>query len=882
MSLAAGIRLGPYEILSPLGAGGMGEVWKARDTRLEREVAIKLLPEGVTGPESLERFRREARAASALNHPHICAVHDVGEHEGRPFLVMERMRGLTLREAIGGKAMPVDRVLQLGVQIADALEAAHGAGIVHRDIKPANVFVTERGDAKLLDFGLAKTAKKGPIETAAATAVDEEHLTSPGATVGTVAYMSPEQAKGDSLDARTDLFSLGVVLYEMATGRLPFPGRTAAEIFNAILSSVPASPESVNPEVPQDLDRLILKALEKDRDLRYQSAGDLKADLKRLLRDSSSGKASATASRPVPSPVLRRALVLGVSAVVVALASGVAWLALRGGTKDPGSSPATGPKRIAVLPFENVGADEDGYFADGMTEEVRGRLGRLEGVSVIASSSTREYRGTTKSLAQIARELGVNYLLTATVRWQKTGGTNRIRVTPELVEVGGEAAPTALWQEAFEADLADVFRVQGEVAAKVAGSLRGVLSPTESRRLSAVATSNRAAIEAYLKGREADDKGGAVRTRLEHYERAVALDPNFSDAWAMVALLRSANYLFDPSAEAAEAARASVERMMELAPDSPGSLLSLGLYHRWVRRDRAKALEAFARGLRIEPESEGLLNRAAEEEVALGRWEEALARLRRAREVSPRSPYPHLLLGLDLVWLRRIGEARRSFDDGLGLAPHMPDLIVWKAITFLQEGDLQQARGLIASVPAQVEPTALVAAFGRIGLEWVLDEPRRGVLVRLTTSAFENDSGTWGLALARASTLGGDSSKAREYAEVARKALEAQVSEAPDDPDRHMSLGLALALLGRRDEAVREGERSVALLPIAMDADEGPALQYRLVLIHILCGNREKAIDLLEPLLKVPYVLTPAWLRIDPNLDPLRGNPRFEKLVGTK
>ncbi|MBK9090719.1 MAG: protein kinase [Holophagales bacterium] len=462
MKLAEGTRLGPYEVLSRLGAGGMGEVWRARDTRLNREVAIKLIPDGVGGPEFIERFRREARAASALNHPHICVVHDIGEHEGRPFLVMERMKGQTLREVISGRAMPIGRVLELGAQLADALEAAHGAKIVHRDIKPANIFVTGRGDAKLLDFGLAKVGPtpSGPIGSELETAEAEHHLTSPGSTLGTVAYMSPEQARGEVLDARTDLFSLGVVLYEMATGRLPFSGRTSAEVFDGILNRVPNSPAALNPAVQPDLERVILKALEKDRELRYQSARDLEADLKRLLRDSTSGKASAPTSRPVRRPVSRRALALGVSAVVVALALGGAWLALRGGGPRPASwTPA--PKRIAVLPFENLGAAEDVTFADGMTNEVRSKLSRLSGLVVIASGSSAQYRVTTKSPDQVARELGVAYLLVAKVQWQKSEKANRIRVTPELVEIGSGGAPTTRWQEAFDADLADVFEVQG-------------------------------------------------------------------------------------------------------------------------------------------------------------------------------------------------------------------------------------------------------------------------------------------------------------------------------------------------------------------------------------------------------------------------------------
>ena len=487
-----------YKISSQLGEGGMGVVYEAEDTNLGRHVALKFLTPSMAKDENLlQRFQREARAASALNHPNICTIHGIEQHESEHFIVMELLDGVSLGDRIRSGPLDIDQLLGLGVQIADALESAHSKGIVHRDMKPANIFVTSRGQAKILDFGLAKIDQQKPDASSNVPTAIADGLTSAGATMGTVAYMSPEQARGEITDARTDLFSFGTVLYQMATGTLPFQGDTSAVVFDSILNRDSAPVNEVNPSLPQELGRIIGQALEKDRDLRFQSATELKTALKRLKRDLDSGRHTSEVS--------------GIH-----------------GTQSPN---AVREQSIAVLYFENLsGMKEDEYLRDGITEDITTELSKINGLRTFFRANILPYRDKSVTAGQVGRELGASHVLAGSLR--RIG--NRLRINAQLIDATNEFP---LWSERYDREMEDVFAVQDEIASKIAAALRITLSPQEQEALAAKPTENPHAYDLYLRGRNYARRVARqdLQIALQMYESAVALDPDFAVAHAGLA-----------------------------------------------------------------------------------------------------------------------------------------------------------------------------------------------------------------------------------------------------------------------------------------------------------------------------------------------------------
>jgi serine/threonine-protein kinase len=879
-----------YLIEDELGRGASATVYLAQELRHARRVALKVLHSALGAALGVERFQREIRTQARLHHPHILPLFDSGTAGGRLYYTMPYVAAGTLRDRlrVAGR-LDVGPAVQLSLEVASALAYAHRLGVIHRDLKPENVMLSPTGQAILADFGIAYAVEEG-MDTSGDT--PSGRLTETGITVGTPAYMSPEQAAGDeALTGRSDQYALAALLYEMLAGRPPFTGANARAILAQKLTAPPPPLGNMRPDVPAQLEAVLLRALARNPAERFETM----EAFSRALAEASGTRTTPVPTplpTPVPAPPVRAArgravlLALGLAALLGAGLVAGRLVSERRAESYPAAAESD-DRVVVVLPFKNLGAPADQYFADGLTEEITSRLAGLSGLRVISRTSAEQYRGSTRSLKEIGSELGAGYVLEGSVRWERAdSGAGRIRVTPQLIQATDDSH---LWADSYEVELTEVFRIQSDIAERVTAALDVALRAPERAALASAGTRSAEAYDLYIRGNEYFARSYSrsnVEAAVDLYRKAVALDTGFALAHARLSRAHAAMYWFyyDRAPARLDSAKRAVDLALRISPDLPEARTALGYYYYWGQRDYSRALSEFEATLEQQPSNSELLAAIGYVERRQGDWTQALTRLGEALRYDPRSALRTLDLADTYMSSRNYGEAERLFDRAIQLAPDWAEPYAYKAMLMLVwQGDSTRARAIIGQALTRVSAGRLAQALlipDAISAALLTSDSVFAASVdAVGPSSFDGDTARYHLLAAEAAHYRRRAAAARAHGDSARLILDRRVRNLPDDAKLLARLGLAQARAGHKQEAIASGRRAAQLLPLSQDANSGPFILTHLAEIYTIVGEPEQAIATLRALLTIPSWISVPELRADPTWAPLRSHPRFAELV---
>jgi eukaryotic-like serine/threonine-protein kinase len=881
-----GQSIGHYQIESLLGVGGMGEVYLARDERLGRKVALKLLPKRLTADETqLSRFKIEARSASALNHPNILTVYEIGAEGNRHFIATEFIEGITLRASLMRGRLNLHDALEIAVQVASALAAAHEAGVVHRDIKPENIMLRPDGYAKVLDFGIAKLTEQRPSSDHYDLGTTAVLQTQPGLVLGTGHYMSPEQARGQTVDARSDIWSLGVVIYETVAGTPPFRGETPSDCIASILTAEPPPLSGVLPDLPLKLESILQKALRKNKDERYQTIKEMLADLRNLkaeLEAEGSSPQTKVHAESIVSKIKRhkRGVLLTLAAAILAAAAFAYFFLF---VAPP---PLPNEKSIAVLPFENLSSDkENAYFATAIQDEILTRLSKIAALKVISRTSTQQYAARPSNLPEIARQLAVANILEGSV--QKAG--DQVRINTQLIRA---ATDEHLWAESYDRKLENIFGVEAEVATAVAEALKTKLTGAEQKALEQRPTNNPEAYDAYLGGLACSLRPGYSRTEnedaIKFFREAVRLDPKFAAAWAWLAHESALGYFNQIGADfqaLGEEAKRAADQAITLQPDLAESCLAQGYSYYYGQRDFDSAIAWFEKARSLSPKNSQVLEALALVNRRTGEWQRSLEYFRQAMELDPRNATLLSDAGDTFRQVHRYAEALRTYNRLLDMIHDEPHALASKIKIYQDEGDLATAAAMLAPLHPAMTSDLFEAQLD----QWTYERRYADAIAALKNAVEKPDptaTDDWNritleARLAWLQQVSGDISTARDTWEDVRSKLE-QLRPTRTKIFGAEELALAYVSLGDKNKAFAIVKEADAVVPASKDAMAALFLPRAMARIAVLAGEKELAFQELERLAQMSgNPIGYGNLKFSPEWDSLRGDPRFEKIVAS-